>query len=153
MPEADRSVAEALVKEVFDATTGKPIPEKFASTFAEIQSQDAPLTRFGAAKRWAQIAAVHGSLDACIGSKDGTITGRLPLIYDDWWRRWRVQEYDDILSYTPQFERTNKIRYAAVIYSMQNITDLFAIRNQLRVEVNGTAVAAGLCAYKRTYST
>jgi hypothetical protein len=143
MPEADRIVSEELIKEVFDDGTGNADQEEFAATFGAIQSAQEPLTRFGAAKRWRMIATVHGSVDASLE--------RLKLIYDDWFRRWRVQEYDPILEIPTQFERTNRIRYAAVIYSMKNIEDLFEIRNQLIVDVNGAAVAAGLCGYFRTY--
>ena len=72
------------------------------------------------------------------------------LIYDDWWRRWRVQEYDVLLETPTQFERSNRVRYAAVIYSVQDIAGIFSVRNQLIAAVDGTAVAAGLCAYHRT---
>ena len=142
MPEADRIVAEAVIEAVFDPRSDKADVDKFAGTFAEIQSKDAPLTRFGAAKRWRNIAAVHGSRTASLE--------RLKLIYDDWWRRWRVEEYDEILSFDTQFEATNPIRYAAVIYSVQDVERAFVVRNKLIAEVNGTATAAGLCAYKRS---
>jgi hypothetical protein len=142
IPEGDRVISEALLEEVFDDFS-RPDPEKFADAFASIQSADAPLTRFGAARRWRMIAAVHDSLEA---SKE-----RLTLIYDDWWRRWRVQEHDIILDIEPQFDRTNAVRYAAVIYSMQDIKGAFSVRNQLIAAVNGTALSAGLCAYKLTY--
>jgi hypothetical protein len=153
MPEADRVVAEAIIREVFDERSGEPDPDKFTETFAEIQSKDAPLTRFGAAKRWRLIAQVHGSLDACIGSPDGREKGRLGLIYDDWWRRWRIDAYDPILEIKPQFDRTNPIRYAAIMYSIENVAVLFDIRNRLIAEVNGTAMAAGLCAYYKTFGS
>ncbi len=143
IPEGDRVIAEALLEDVFDTRTHQADPEKFADAFAAIQSADAPLTRFGAARRWRMIAMVHGSLEAS--------TDRLKLIYDDWWRRWRVQEYDAILATETQFERTNPVRYAAVIYAMQDIEDVFSIRNLLIASVNGTAVSAGLCAYKKTF--
>jgi hypothetical protein len=142
IPEGDRVVSEALLDTVFDDSS-RADPEKFANAFASIQSEDAPLTRFGAARRWRMIAAVHDSLDA---SQE-----RLKLIYDDWWRRWRVQEYDAILDIDTQFDRTNPVRYAAVIYSMQDIEEAFSVRNQLIAAVNGTALSAGLCAYKQTY--
>jgi hypothetical protein len=143
VPEGDRIVAEALLEEVFNPADHQADPELFAGAFATIQAADAPLTRFGAARRWRMIAAVHGSLQA---SKE-----RLELIYDDWWRRWRVQEYDALLDTPTQFERTNPVRYAAVIYSMQDIAEAFSLRNQLIAAVNGTAVAAALNAYRRTY--
>jgi hypothetical protein len=140
IPEGDRVVAEALLDQVFDQRSGAD-PEKFAAAFGAIQSANAPLTRFGAARRWRMIAMVHDSLEA---SKE-----RLKLIYDDWWRRWRVQRHDPILDIETQFERTNPVRYAAVIYSMQDIADAFTLRDQLVVAVNGTALSAGLCAYKQ----
>jgi hypothetical protein len=145
MPEADRVVSEALIDEVFDPVSGAPDAERFAQLFAGIQASKEPLTRFGAARRWSMISTVHSSLDA---SKH-----RLALVYDDWWRRWRVQAYDPILEVESQFDRTNPVRYAAVIYSMQDIGDLFEIRNQLIAEVNGTAIAAGLCAYHRNFDS
>ncbi len=144
VPEGDRIVSEALLEAVFNAADNQADPELFATAFASIQSAEAPLTRFGAARRWRMIAAVHGSLEA---SKE-----RLELIYDDWWRRWRVQEYDALLDTPTQFERTNPVRYAAVIYSMQDIAEAFSLRNQLIAAVNGTAVAAALNAYRKTFN-
>jgi hypothetical protein len=146
MPEADRVVAEALLKEVFNPSSGQPIVDKFTLTFAEVQSKDAPMTIFGAAKRWEMIANIHGSMDASME--------RLNLVYDDWWRRWRIDLYDEqLLSVPTQFQRVNRIRYAAVLYSLENLSDVFALRNTLVAQVNGTAVAAGLCAYKKVYKT
>ncbi|MCZ6542270.1 MAG: hypothetical protein O6768_01245 [Planctomycetota bacterium] len=142
IPEGDKIISEALLEEVFDHRE-QADPQQFARAFAWIQAADAPLTQFGAAKRWSMIAEVHGSLEA---SKE-----RLTLIYDDWWRRWQVQAYDPILDISTQFVRTNPVRYAAVIYSMQNIQEVFTLRNQLAAAVNGSAIAAGLCAYKRTF--
>jgi hypothetical protein len=144
MPEAERVLAEALIKDVFDARTGVADPDKFTETFAAIQAKDSPLTRFGAAKRWGMIAFIHGSLDASLH--------RLKLIYDDWWRRWRIDEYDQILAISAEFERTNPVRYAAVIYAVENVAVLFQIRNRLIVEVNGTAMAAAIAAYYRTFN-
>lgn len=145
MPEADRVLAEALIREVFDERTGKADPEKFATVFGGVQTADKPLTRFGAARRWTNIAAVHGSLDASLE--------RLKLVYDDWWRRWRVEGHDPILDIETQFEVTNPVRYAAVIYSMQNVEELFVKRDRLILEVNGTSLAAGLCGYRVQYET
>jgi hypothetical protein len=146
MPEADRVVAEALLKEVFNPSDGQPIVDKFTLTFAEVQSKDAPLTIFGAAKRWEMIANIHGSLDASLE--------KLQLVYDDWWRRWRIDLYDEqLLSVPSQFDRVNRIRYAAVLYSLENLAGVFAVRNTLVADVNGTAMAAALCAYKKVYGT
>ena len=144
LPEGDRVVSEALIKEVFDSG-GQADREKFAATFASIQSNDSPLTRFGAARRWRMIAEVHDSKESSVE--------RLELVYDDWWRRWRVEEYDPILEFGTQFERTNPVRFAAVIYSTQDVEKLFAVRNELIAHVYGTAMVAGLCGYHRTFGT
>ena len=144
MPEGDRVMAAALIDEVFNEQS-QPDRERFASTFAGIQSENAPLTRFGAAKRWRTIAEVHDSLES---TQD-----RLTLVYDDWFRRWRVQEYDPILDVPTQFDRTNPVRFAAVVFSLQNIADLFAARNQVQATVWGTAMAAGVAGYRSEYGT
>ena len=132
-------MAEALLRHVFDSSTGMADGERFARTFAAIQSEDTPLTRFGAARRWMSIAAIHGSLDASLG--------RLQLVYDDWWRRWRLPPHDALLERTSEFERTNAVRYAAVVHAARDMEALFDARNLLVMEVNGTAVAAGLCSH------
>jgi len=144
MPEADRKVSERLIDEVFDQASEQADPAAFRDVFGAIQATEKPLTQFGAALRWERIAAVHGSLEA---SKQ-----RLKLVYDDWYRRWRVRPYDRILQYTTQFDRTNEIRYAAVLYSMENIQTLFTVRDSLIAEINGTAAAAGLCAYVNRFN-
>ena len=144
IPEGDRIISEALLDEVFD-NREQADADQFAATFGGVQSKNAPMERFGAARRWRMIATVHSSLTA---SKD-----RLTLVYDDWWRRWRVQQYDDILDSETQFERTNPVRYAAVIYSMQNIEIVFGVRNQLVAGVSGTILSAGLCAYRKELGT
>lgn len=145
MPEADRHVAEARIRFVFNERTGQADPEVFARTFAMVQAAEKPLTRFGAARRWQMIATIHGSLDASLE--------RLKLIYDDWWRRWRIEAYDPILEIETEFSRANPVRYAAVLYSMADIQQLFGIRNQLIAEVNGTAMAAGLCGYHKSFGS
>ncbi len=144
IPEGDRIISEALLDEVFNKRE-QADEDLFAATFGGIQSRDAPLERFGAAKRWRMIAPIHSSLQA---SKN-----RLKLIYDDWWRRWRVQQYDELLASETQFDMTNSVRYAAVIFSMQNIEAVFGVRNQLVAGVSGTIMAAGLSAYRKELGT
>lgn len=145
MPEGDKVIAEALLDSVYDERGQYWDVDRFAHTFADIQAEEKPLTRFGAVRRWTQIleSGTHANLE---DSKD-----RLNLIYDDWWRRWRVEQYDPILGVPTQFENTNPVRYAAVVFAMEDIEGLFAVRNLLIAEVNGTAVASALCAYKKLH--
>ena len=138
MPEGDRLVAEAVLDSAFN-DDGQPDPEVFASTFSVIQAKDAPLTQFGAAKRWMRIAEVHGSLDA---SKE-----KLTDIYDDWWRRWKMRQYNEMMDLPTELSKVNTIRYAAVMMTVTDIQLLFRAREQLITEINGTTISAGLCGY------
>ena len=145
MPEADRIVARAIFDQVFD-DRGQPIVEEFKRIFASIQSRNQPLVRFGAVRQWDRVANVHDSLDASLQ--------RLRLVYDDWWRRWRVQAYDPVIESVPtEFERTNPVRSAAVLFALKDIQNLFMLRRQLIAEVNATGMAAGICGYYKTYNT
>ena len=141
IPEGDRFMAEALLNEVFDQNTGDAKEEEFARVFTRIQSEEEPLTRLGAASRWREIAKRHGGLE---GSQE-----RLTLIFDDWWRRWRIREYNQLLSIGSEFDKANAMRYAGVLISIENIQELFSVRNNLRVAVYGTAVSAAICAFKK----
>lgn len=142
MPEGDKVVARALIESVFDSS-GQANREAFGDTFARIQAQAEPLTLFGAARRWQIVADVHDSLESSLE--------RLDLVYDDWWRRWRVEEYDAILDIPTQWARTNEIRYAAVLYSIADVQELFPVRDYLVAATNGTITAAGVCSYRKRF--
>ncbi len=138
MPEGDLKVAEIILVEVFDAD-GDPIPDKMSSVFGMMQSSDAPFTRFGASRRWEILATVHGSQAAT--------QEKLTEVYDDWWRRWRIRQYDPIQALPTEFSRINEIRYAVVVESVSDMREMFEARNRLIVQVNGTVLSAGLCGY------
>ena len=140
IPEGDKILAEAIISEVFDEDTGEVNAEEFTRMFTNIQAEKEPLTRLGAARRWREISNRHGGLQ---GSQD-----RLTLIYDDWWRRWRLRDHGELLTMESEFERANEMRYAGVLISINDIKSLFSIRNNLRVAVYGTAMSAGLCGFK-----
>jgi len=144
MPEGDRVLAEALIMQLFDAQ-GQPDTAKFAATMGDLQARKEPLARFGAAKRWTEIADVHGSLDST--------RARLTGIYDDWWRRWRVRYYDGLLDNPTVLSRTNKMRYAMVLAMANDIQRLFALRQRLNAELNGTVLAFGVVAAYRDTGT
>lgn len=144
LPEGERIVGEALLRQVFD-DRGQADVEKFGDVFGELQSVDKPLTRFGAARRWQRVAQVHGSLDASLK--------RLTDIYDDWYRRWRVPPYDAMQDVPTDLSRTNPIRYGAVIYSIIDSQALFQSRKRLAAEVSGAAMAAGISAYHKQFGS
>jgi len=140
MPEGDRVLAEVLIGQLFDAG-GQPEAARFASTMGDMQAKDEPLSAFGAARRWQQIAALHGS-------KDQTIA-RLTNMYDDWWRRWRLAYRDKLLDNPTVISRTNGTRYAMVLLAVKDLERVFALRQRLNAELNGTVLAFGLCARYR----
>ena len=84
---------------------------------------------------------MHGSLDAT--------RIRLTMIYDDWWRRWRVRYYDGLLDNPTVISRTNKMRYAMVLAMATDLERVFALRQRLNAELNGTVLAFGLVASYR----
>lgn len=138
MPEGDRLVAESVLASVF-AEDGQPDNARFAEVFADLQSDAAPLTAFGATKRWQMIAGVHGSLDAS--------TKKLNDVYDDWWRRWRMRPFDPMMSLPTELSRTNPVKYAAVVLAARDIDALFELRRVLVVELGATVCGCGLAAY------
>jgi hypothetical protein len=140
MPEGDRYVAEAILARVFD-DRGQPNPTLFAEVFAGIQAANAPLTRFGAARRWQAIAALHGSLDAS--------QIKLTQVYDDWWRRWRIRWYDPALSASTELSLLNPIRYAAITLAVLDINDAFLARRRAATSLNSLATVAALVSYQR----
>lgn len=144
MPEGDQVIARKLLSLVFDES-GQPDRDKFIETFSVLQSKKEPYTIFGAARRWGTIADVHGSLEAS--------NLKLTAIYDDWWRRWRMSRGDFFTGSKTQFTITNHIRYAAVLFSLSDIQSLFDERPVLQVNINGTAISAGLVAFWKQIGT
>ena len=142
MPDGDRVVGEAIVKNLFNAN-GEADPEKFKDVLTDIQADLEPITRFGAAKHWYDIAGKHrGKADSL---------NRLNLIYDDWWRRWKMRAFHPQLEIDTELKKSNTVRYAAVNLVLRDIQELFRQRDLLTAEINGTAVSAALCGYKNHF--
>jgi len=140
MPEGDRAIQLAALRAAF-AEDGQADPDRFAAIWGPLQAKDLPLSRFGAAKFWRLIANFHGSIDAS--------EQRLVFIYDDWWRRWRMRPFDPIQDIETVLSKTNSAKYAALLLTVTDMKATFDLRQRLIVEVNGTALAAGLSAFKR----
>ena len=145
MPENDRLLGEALLANAFDPTLGTPDATEFPAIFTDVQTKDRPLQRFGARNRWEELRAAHDSHEQ---SEE-----RLKLIFDDWWCRWRSDDTTTmgrlILDRQSQFELLNTGRFAAIDTVIRDMRDLFDLRDRFIVQVNATATAAGLAAYKR----
>jgi hypothetical protein len=144
MPDGDYEAATAIVNSVF-GEDDLADADRFATSFGRVQAEGRPFTQFGAAARWRLVAHVHRSKLATLE--------QLKLVYDDWWRRWGIRAYHPYLELDPQYERINPIAYAAVAYSLRDITDVFLARRQLIAAVNGTALAAAICGYHKQFGT
>ncbi|MBL9149814.1 MAG: hypothetical protein JNM94_14075 [Phycisphaerae bacterium] len=144
LPEGDRIVAAAILAQCFD-DNDQPSPELFAQVFASLQSANAPLERFGAARRWNAIAELHGSREAS--------NEKLGAIYDDWYRRWNTRDYDAMMTVPTTLSLVNPIRYAAVVLSVSDLQDAFRARRRAIAELNGTIMSAALVGYYRTFGS
>ncbi|MSR34873.1 MAG: hypothetical protein EXS12_08805 [Phycisphaerales bacterium] len=138
LPEGDRIILTESMRSAFD-DAGQPDETYFANEFGSIQSISSPLTRFGAAARWRELATVHGPL---VASQE-----KLVAIYDDWWRRWRMRFYDPILDGPTQISKMNQSKYAVVTLFVENLQQVFDARLRLISEIDGTALSAGLCGF------
>ena len=140
MPEGDRIVTEAVLRQALSPKTGSTIDsENFALVVGSQDSGEGALQRFNTQEMWRRVSQVHGSLEA---SDD-----KLLNVYDDWWRRWRVRPYTALHQTPTEFARANPIKYAAVLAMVRDMERAFAWRNVLIAEVNGTIMSAGLCGY------
>lgn len=138
LPEGDLLVADELIRSVFTDDT-MINEDSFSKTFAGLQAANEPLTSFGAVKRWKGIAGVHGSRTASLE--------KLNAIYDDWWRRWRLPAYGQIMSLPTVISRVNPVKYAAVSLAVKDIDEIFERRRRVIAEYNGTVISAGLVGY------
>ncbi|MBC8522331.1 hypothetical protein H8D29_00215 [PVC group bacterium] len=143
MPTGDQVVAKALLDELFTPDSGEPDQAKFREILTDIQVDQEPLTRFGAARFWDSMASIHSGHDASVD--------RLALVYDDWWRRWRMRAFHPQLKVGTELEKTNPVRYASVLLVIRDIQELFYQRDLLWTQINGTAVSAALCGYRNHY--
>ena len=62
-----------------------------------------------------------------------------------------MRSFHPQLKMDSELEKSNPVKYAAVNLVVRNIQELFAQRDLLTVEVNGTAVSAALCGYFNHY--
>ena len=142
LPEGDRIHIEVLLESVFDSR-GQADQRKFADIFGRLQARQAPHTRFGSKKQWARLAQYHSTLDL---SKE-----KLEDVYDDWWRRWRMRQFEAIMDLPNEFSGLNEVRYAAIRLAVKDLEEVFFARERLVSDINGTIYSAGLCAYYKQY--
>ena len=142
MAEGDKELGKVRLGRLF-SRRGQPDAKAFLKFFTDRDSDAKSFGRLRNSGYWRWVAGQH---------KPEELTAqKLDDVYDDWWRRWRIQAYDPILSaQPPEADRMNPTRYAAVQKIVPEIQPLFEARNRLLVEVNGTCAALAVCAqYKK----
>jgi len=138
MPTGNQILSEALLAELFNPQ-GIADAVKFNEVLAKMQVDGESLTGFGATRYWTKIAGGH------LGYGDSE--KRLQMMYDDWWRRWKLRFFHPMLATPTHFENANAVNYAAVKMIVQNTEELFEERKTLLTQLNGTIVSAALCGY------
>ncbi len=138
MPVGDQILSEKLLKKLFNSQ-GDADESKFKEVLAQMQVEVEPLTGFGTARYWKEMAEDHRG--------EGDSDKRMKMIYDDWWRRWKLRFFHPMLSTPTQFENANPIRYSAVKMIVRDTEDLFKERKTLLTQLNGTIVSAAICGY------
>jgi hypothetical protein len=138
MPIGDQILSEHLLAELFNAQ-GIADAGRFNEVLAKMQVDGESLTGFGATRYWTKIAGGH------LGYGDSK--KRLQMMYDDWWRRWKLRFFHPMLATPTHFENANAVNYAAVKMIVQNTEELFEERKTLLTQLNGTIVSAALCGY------
>ncbi len=142
MPEGDQILSEALLSELFNLQ-GMADAAKFNEVLTQMQVEVEPLTGFGATRFWTTMAGFHRG--------KGDSIKRMRMIYDDWWRRWKLRFFHPMLSTPTQFENANAVNYAAVKMIVRDTEELFKERKTLLTQLNGTIVSAALCGYNNQF--
>ena len=142
LPEGDRIHIEVLLESAF-GPSGQADERKFAEIFGGLQARNSSVKRFGAKRQWARLAKLHSTLDL---SKE-----KLEDIYDDWWRRWRMRQFEAVMDLPTVYSGLNEVRYAAIILAVNELQEIFWARERLVSDINGTIYSAGLCGYYRQY--
>ncbi len=62
-----------------------------------------------------------------------------------------MRPYDPIQSVPSELSRINKVRYAAIALSVQDLEDVFNARRRLIAEYDGTVMSVGLAGYHQAF--
>ncbi len=142
MPVGDQILGESLLADLFNEQ-GMADSSKFDQVLTQMQVEVEPLTSFGAKRYWTNMAELHRG--------EGDSLKRMKMIYDDWWRRWKLRFFHPMLTTPTQFENANAVNYAAVKMIVRDTEELFVKRKTLLTQMNGTIVSAALCGYSNQF--
>ncbi len=138
-PTGDRHAALQLIAATFEPRRG-PDPSRFGPTLAGLETGGRPLRRFGAAGRWQKIAQMHADWFDTID--------QLERIYEDWIIKWDFDPFDELLNQPFEYELTDDARFAALKEALDDLSDLYQKRIDVRTQLAGTRTALGVVGYR-----
>ncbi len=135
-PQGDRIAFEQLVDQIFNAS-GEPDDAAFGALLARLHSSDRPLRLFSEAGRCSQASGGHA---------DKSTTLRRGLsVFGDWQFRWGLAWFDKQMSRVLEYRGLDGSKFAAVRAGLPDLYPLILRRHEVRLELIGTRLAAGLC--------
>ncbi len=140
LPEGEFAAKLQLINRVMEPGGGVNTGE-FATEMARISTVDRPLRRFAAAAYWTEVQGAH--------AEDLETRQELNRLRNDWTTRWNLSFFDPILQNRTEFQKNvqGRAKFAVVGIGMEQIEELFSIRQRLRVEAAGTRMSLAAYAF------
>ncbi len=138
-PDGDRLAAQQLVAQTYVERRG-PDPAKFGPTLARLGASGRPLSLFGEAGYFQQVASGQADYYEAIDAIDAA--------FNDWALRWDLPAIDPIWAQPNDYSRLDPARFTLLTDFTPDVTPLFAERLNLRTELLGTRLALGAVGYR-----
>lgn len=138
LPRADRLGAEQMIARVF-TPGGGPRPEAFAPVLGRARSAERPLRVWSETGRWEVLGRMHAG--------EADTKRQLDALFIDWQRRWSLPPSDPALRLTSEYEKLDRVRFAAVDQLVGQVGSLFGDRLHLQAEIAATRTALGLAGF------
>ncbi len=134
---ACEQLAEKVIKEKGEVDAGK-----FAATLARLQAGERPLTLFGEAAFFRDLAGRHAGW---FDTKD-----QIRKVFDGWQNRWQVEDlHDKLLEIPSDFAKMDKAKFALIDVVARDIELMQGERLHLYAAMGGTRMALGCAGYER----
>jgi hypothetical protein len=138
LPRGDRIGAEQMIARVF-SPGGGPREESFAPVLGRARATDRPLRLFSETGRWAVLGRLHAG--------EADTKRQLDALFNDWNRRWALPPFDSALRLTSEFDKMDRVRFAALDQFVAGVGGMFDERTHLRAELAATRVGLALAGF------
>ena len=137
LPEAERFAMRQIVSRIFEPEGGPNAD--FSRTLARLGALKHPLRLFSEMAKWDAVSAAHADERRTRLFTDN--------VYNDWATRWELSPFDAKLKLQGDYQKMDKVRYAALDAMMGDISTLFPQRWRLQGELVGTRMGLAHAAY------